>query len=137
MIHHTTLRVQFRDLDSYAHVNHAVYVTWFEIARTDALRDLGIALVGPDAPAARFVVTELDVRYRRPAMAEDVVRIDTSIAELRGASTRWRQLVWRPNEAHDELLVEATVRVGIVGPDGRPMAMPPELRGVLAQLAES
>ena len=137
MIHHTTLRVQFRDLDSYAHVNHAVYVTWFEVARTNALRDLGIALVGPEAPAAQFVVTELDVRYRRAAVAEDVVRIDTSIAELRGASTRWRQSVWRPNGDRDELLVEAMVRVGIVGPDGRPMAIPAQLRAALAQLVES
>jgi len=129
------LRVQFRDLDAYAHVNHAVYVTWFEVARTDALRELGIALVGPDALGLQFVVSELDVQYRRPAVAEDVVRIETCLSELRGASTRWHQEVWRPGEQGDELLAAGDVRVGIVGPDGRPTRIPPDLRAALERLS--
>lgn len=131
MEHFTTLRVQFRDLDPYAHVNHAVYVTWFEVARTEALRDRGILLAGPDAAAFQFVVTELEVRYRKPALADDLVRVGSAITELRGASSRWRHQVWRG----DDLLVDGAVRIGLVGPDGRPTRMPDDLRATLDTLA--
>jgi acyl-CoA thioester hydrolase len=127
---HTTLRVQFRDLDPYAHVNHAVYVTWFEIARTDALRARGMVLAGTGALAVQFVVTELEVRYRLPAVAEDVVRVDTWISELRGASTRWRHEIWR----NDDLLVDGSVRVAVVGADGRPARISADLRAALSGL---
>jgi acyl-CoA thioester hydrolase len=133
MGHFTGLRVQFRDLDPYAHVNHAVYVTWFENARTEALRDHGIHLAGPHAAGYQFVVSEIEVRYRRPAMAEDLLRIESAITEIRGASSRWRQRVWRG----PDLLAEARVRVGLVGPDGRVARMPDAMRAELAGLLEA
>jgi len=129
----TTLRVGFRELDPYAHVNHAVYVTWFEIARTEALRNHGILLAGPHAAGFQFVVSELEVRYRKAAVADDLVRIESVIVELRGASSRWRHRVWRD----DELLVEGMVRVGLVGPGGRVARMPDAMRSQLAALVES
>ena len=133
MGHFINLRVQFRDLDPYAHVNHAVYVTWFEVARTEALRDHGLLLAGPHASGFQFVVTELEVRYRRPAIADDLVRIETSIVELRGASSRWRHRVRRDND----LLVEGIVRVGLIGADGRPARMPDDLRDQLTPLCDT
>lgn len=132
MEHATSIRVQFRDLDPYAHVNHAVYVTWFEIARTEALRDRGILLAGPHASGLQFLVTELEVRYRRPARADDLVQVTSAIVELRGASSRWRHRVWR----RDELLVEGSVRVGLIGVDGHPARMPTDLRATLATLLD-
>jgi acyl-CoA thioester hydrolase len=123
-------RVQFRDLDPYAHVNHAVYVTWFEIARTEALRDMGILLAGPHASGYQFVITEMAIRYRGAAVADDLVSIETAIVEIRGASTRWRQKVWRD----DVVLVEGDLRVGLLGPNQRPARMPETMRGQLDAL---
>jgi len=133
MGHFTNLRVQFRDLDPYAHVNHAVYVTWFEMSRTEALREHGLLLAGPRASGFQFVVTELEVRYRQPAVADDLVRVEATIAELRGASSRWRHRVWRG----DEVLVEGRVRVGLIGADGRPTRMPEDLRRQLVPLCDT
>jgi len=130
MTHLTTIRVQFRDLDPYAHVNHAVYVTWFEVARTEALRDRGVLLAGPHAVPYQFLVTELEARYRKPAVADDLVRVGSTVLEVRGASTRWRHEVWRD----DDLLVDATVRIGLVGLDGRPTRITDDLRTLLVTL---
>ena len=138
MIHHTTLRVQFRDLDSYAHVNHAVYVTWFEIARTDALRDLGIALVGPEAAAAA-VRGHGAGRALPPTGGGGGRRAHRHLASPSCAAHRrgGDSSCGARTTARDELLVEANVRVGIVGPDGRPMAIPAELRYALRGSSES
>lgn len=130
MVHLTAIRVQFRDLDPYAHVNHSVYVTWFEIGRTEALRDNGILLAGPHAIGYQFVVSEIEIRYRRPALADDLVHIESAIVELRGASSRWQQRVLRG----DEVLADGMVRIGLVGPDGRVARMPDDMRAQLAPL---
>lgn len=130
MVHLTPIRVHFRDLDPYAHVNHSVYVTWFEIGRTEALRDNGILLAGPHAIGYQFVVSEIEIRYRKPALADDLVHIESAIVELRGASSRWQQRVLRG----DEVLADGTVRIGLVGPDGRVARMPDDMRAQLAPL---
>lgn len=130
MRHLTPIRVHFRDLDPYAHVNHSVYVTWFEIGRTEALRDNGILLAGPHAIGYQFVVSEIELRYRKPALADDLVHIESAIVELRGASSRWQQRVLRG----DEVLADGMVRIGLVGPDGRVARMPDDMRAQLAPL---
>ncbi|CAB4789066.1 MAG: YbgC/FadM family acyl-CoA thioesterase [Actinobacteria bacterium] len=130
MVHLTPIRVHFRDLDPYAHVNHSVYVTWFEIGRTEALRDNGILLAGPRASGYQFVVSELEIRYRKPALADEIVHIESSIVELRGASSRWQQRVLRG----DELLADGIVRIGLVGPDGKVARMPDDMSARLRPL---
>ena len=130
MVHLTPIRVHFRDLDPYAHVNHSVYVTWFEIGRTEALRDNGILLAGPHAIGYQFVVSEIEIRYRKPALADDLVHIESAIVELRGASSRWQQRVLRGNE----VLADGMVRIGLVGPDGRVARMPDDMRAQLTPL---
>ena len=130
MRHLTPIRVHFRDLDPYAHVNHSVYVTWFEIGRTEALRDNGILLAGPHAIGYQFVVSELEIRYRKAALADDLVHVESSIVELRGASSRWQQRVLRDGD----VLADGMVRIGLVGPDGRVVRMPEDMRTQLKPL---
>jgi len=133
MAHLWPIRVAFRDLDAYAHVNHSVYVTWFEIGRTEALRDNGILLAGPHSSGYQFVVSEIEIRYRKPALADEIVHVESAIVELRGASSRWRQRVLRG----DEVLAEGQVRIGLVGPDGRVARMPDDMRSQLEPLLAS
>ena len=130
MRHLTPIRVHFRDLDPYAHVNHSVYVTWFEIGRTEALRDNGILLAGPHAIGYQFVVSELEIRYRKAALADDLVHVESSIVELRGASSRWQQRVLRDGD----VLADGMVRIGLVGPDGKVARMPEDMRAQLEPL---
>jgi len=130
MAHLWPIRVAFRDLDAYAHVNHSVYVTWFEIGRTEALRDNGILLAGPHSSGYQFVVSEIEIRYRKPALADEIVHVESAIVELRGASSRWRQRVLRG----DVVLAEGQVRIGLVGPDGRVARMPDDMRSQLEPL---
>lgn len=128
MPHRTTLRVRFGELDPYRHVNHAVYVSWFEAARTEALDDAGLGLGGLQDRGIQLVVTSIDVTYRRPAVAGDECVVETEIVETRRASTVWRQRVLRG----DEELVTGLIRIGICDGAGRP-TRPPE--GLLDELA--
>jgi acyl-CoA thioester hydrolase len=74
--------VVWRDLDAYAHVNNAVYATYFENARLDFLESLTRGC-GEDF---RVILAEQTIRYRSQAKLHDRLLIETRIREVRNSS---------------------------------------------------
>lgn len=131
-IHRYAVRVYFEDTDLSGVVYHANYLRWFERARSDLLDLLGIdQRAAQEAGEGYYAVTEVHIRYRAPARLNDVVRIETCADELRSASCRLLQRAFRD----DMLLSEATVKVGFIGPDGRPRRQPAAWRAAFATIS--
>jgi YbgC/YbaW family acyl-CoA thioester hydrolase len=127
MAHRTTIAVRFAELDPYRHVNHAVYLTYFEVARTEALASVDLGLDDVAVAGYQFVVIELQVKFRRAAVAGDVLTVDTEISEIGRASTRWSQNILRPttNDPQDgELMVSTDLKVGVTDRRGKPTRPP-------------
>ena len=118
MTHH---RVRFHELDPYDHVNHAMYVTYFEIGRVDALDELGIGLDVLKAQGFQFVVTRIDVRFKKAATAGDDLGIETGVAKFARAFTIWGQNIRRG----DDLIATAEVTVGVTDREGKPVRPEP------------
>ncbi len=76
-----------------------------------------------------YAVSELALRYLRPARLDDDILIETRCTEMGAASCRMAQRALRGNE----LLTEATLRVGFVAPDGRPRRQPAAWRTAFAK----
>ncbi len=131
MAHLSTIDVRFSELDPYGHVNHAVYVSYFEVARTEALALCQLPIDQIAERGHQLVVTGIEVRYRKAATAGDRLTVETSIAELRRASSVWNQRILRG----DEVMVTATVTIGITDTTGKPCKPPdwlfPALRPLL------
>ncbi len=123
MPHVTTINVRFAELDPYAHVNHAVYVTYFEVARSEALADAGVPLDEMARRGFQIVVVDLAVRYRRAAEAGDTLTVESEIVEVGRASTRWAQRILRG----DDVMVTAELKAGVTDSNGRPTKPPPWL----------
>ena len=119
----TSLRVRFYELDPYAHVNHAAYVQYFEVARIELLETVGMGLAELKEQGFHLVVTELRTRFLRSAGSGDVLSIETEVAEMRRASTRWRQRILRDGE----LLAEQEIVVAATTTSGRPTRVPERL----------
>ena len=132
MPHLTTLDVRFSELDPYGHVNHAVYVSYFEVARTEALAHCEIPLETLVERGYQIVVTTIEVRYLRSAGSSDRLTIETSLSELRRASTVWQQRILRG----DEVLVTATVTAAVTKGGGKPVKPPPWLFPALQPLLD-
>ncbi|MFA6218987.1 MAG: YbgC/FadM family acyl-CoA thioesterase [Erythrobacter sp.] len=132
--HLYAVRVYYEDTDLSGITYHANYLRWFERARSDLLRRLGIdQRAAIESGGGAYAVSELSLKYLRPARLDDDVLIDTRCAELRAASCRMHQKAWRVGGAEDELLAEAHLRVGFVSPEGRPIRQPDEWRAAFAQ----
>ncbi len=70
-------RVRYRECDPMGVVYHAHYLDYFEAARTEALRDLGIAYRDMEDRGIIMPVVNLDVQYKRPARYDDLLDIVT------------------------------------------------------------
>jgi acyl-CoA thioester hydrolase len=131
--HYFPVRVYYEDTDLSGVVYHANYLKWFERARSDFLRLLGIdQRAVQEAGEGTYAVAELTIRYFAPARLDDAVTVESRAVELRAASCRLHQRAFRG----DELLSEAHMRVGFVGADGRPRRQPDAWRAAFATLME-
>ena len=120
-LHLFPVRVYYEDTDLTGIVYHANYLRWFERARSDMLRLLGIdQRAAVEAGDGHYAVAELHIRYLAPARLDDALVIASEATELRSASVRLHQQALRDGN----LLAEAAVRVGFISPDGRPRRQP-------------
>jgi acyl-CoA thioester hydrolase len=121
-LHRFPVRVYYEDTDAGGVVYHSNYLRWFERARTEVLRLLGIVQSGTDEGI--YAVADLSIRYAAPARLDDAVTIETRALEIGAASVRMSQQALRGKQ----LLAEATIRIGFLGADGRPRRQPAEWR---------
>lgn len=68
-------RVNYSETDQMGLVYHANYVVWLDMARTEHLRETGVTYKDMEAQGVYLAVTDLRVRYRRPARYDDLIRV--------------------------------------------------------------
>jgi len=123
----TDLGVRFHELDAYGHVNHGVYLNYFEQARVELLDDIGFGLKVLEERGIQLVVVEVTIRYLAPAELGDRLVIETELVQLRRATGIWEQRLLRG----DDLLSTARVRSAATNREGRPIRPPADLSAAL------
>src|SRR5260221_14746862 len=92
------LRVRFCDTDLMGIVHHANYFAYFEAGRVEWLRRRGVAYAAWAGRGVHLPVIEASIRYRIPARFDDLVDVETTLAELRAASLRFDYRILRDAE---------------------------------------
>ena len=131
-VHALPLRVYAADTDASGIVHHAQYLRYAERARTEMLRDHGIALdTIADVAAGYWIVRRAMVAWRAPARLDDLLIVESRVAAVRGASIDMGQRVTRDGA----VLVEMDLSVAYVSARGRPVRVPSGWRAALDGLA--
>ena len=121
----TPIEVRFRDLDALGHVNNAVYLTYFEVARSAYF----IAVSGRPYRVEDFaiVIAEASCRYRSPAFYGERLSAEVATTNLRSRSF---ELAYRIlTEDNGRLVAEGhTVQVAYDHQTRRTTVLPPEFR---------
>ena len=73
--------IRFNDMDSYGHVNNAIYFQLFEQARMASLARINL-LLDPDDPGIGAILAETRCRYRRPVRFPDTVTVGAYVDEI-------------------------------------------------------
>ncbi len=111
------LRVYWEDTDAGGIVFYANYLKFFERARTEWLRSLGVQQHAlRQQTGGMFVVSETQVKYHRPAVLDDQLCVTASLSQSGRASLVIGQQAWRLNPLgeREHLLCEGQIRIGWV-----------------------
>jgi acyl-CoA thioester hydrolase len=119
------LETRYSDYDLRGHVNNAVYLTYFEMARHHAW----VALTSSTDDFS-FIMFEAQVRYVSQAKWGDALAVEITVTEMRTKSWVW---AYRIVDARDERLVAEgrTVQVMFDYDTQRTMAIPDDIRAAL------
>jgi len=135
-LHTCAIEVRSYELDSFGHVNHAVYLNYFEHARFETLRAGGFSPATLDQRGEGVHVVRVEVDYRRELRLGESLQVATGVREFRNSSMTLVQVAFRAG-ARDHVFAEATVVAVWIGPDGRPMRIPGDVRAALDQVPSS
>ena len=78
----TQLRVRYAETDQMGVVYHSNYFPWFETARAESIRQLGFTYADMEKMGIIMPVIEVQCRYFRPAVYDDLLRIKVILKEL-------------------------------------------------------
>ncbi len=109
------LRIYWEDTDAGGIVFYANYLKFFERARTEWLRSLGIEQHSlREQTGGMFIVSETQVRYLQPARLDDELIVTAELADKGRASMVIRQQAFLKSADTHRLLAEASIRIGWV-----------------------
>lgn len=95
---HATVVVRYAETDMMGVVYHANYFPWFEVARTQLLREQGFPYRQLEAEGYRIPVLEVSAKYFRPAVYDDTLTVQATIREKPSVRIRIQYEVRRGDE---------------------------------------
>jgi acyl-CoA thioester hydrolase len=124
----TELRVIYGDTDQMGVVYYANYLRFMEAGRNEFIRSHGLRYRDfEERFALRLPVADAAVSYKLPARYDDVIAVETSLAELKRVSVRFTYRIVRG----EELLATGETVHACVDLDGRIRRLPAELVALL------
>lgn len=124
-----TIRVYYEDTDAGGIVFYANYLKYFERARTEWLRYLGINQSNMSQTEQQlFVVKKTEIEYIKSAKLDDLLDIHSKITHIGGASVHFAQEAWHNG---DKLCQSTVVVVSVNASTMRATKLSPNLRSIL------
>ena len=123
----TSYRVIYGDCDSMTIVYYANYLRFFEIGRTEFLRDSGVTYREVEEREFFLPVTETKLNYIKSARYDDLLKIETTVGFVRRASTRFDYDIY----SKEELIVHGYTVHACLDRDSRVVRFPDMLINLL------
>ena len=118
----TTLRVRYAETDQMGFVYYGQYASYLEVGRVEALRSLGIRYSSLEESGILMPVTDLHIRYKKPARYDELLLIETRIETLPQSRIVFHYSIY--NESMELLNTAETELVFIRSSDNKPMRVP-------------
>jgi acyl-CoA thioester hydrolase len=125
---HTTIHVhaipiipRYVETDRGGVVHHSVFPIWFEMGRTELLRANGIVYKDLEEAGVYFVVAEMNVKYRRPAMYDERLQLETTCSRVTAGKV---EHTYRLLRSDGVLLAEGWTVLACIGSDKKVRRIP-------------
>ena len=130
----TTLRVRYAETDQMGVAYHGNYFAWFDVGRTEFLRELGFDYKTLEREDGCYiVVADVSCRYKAPARYDDLLRVRTELRAARGPVLRFGYRLVR--EADGALLAEGETAHLVTDAEMKVRTLPDKYLRALAEAA--
>ncbi len=123
------IRVRYPEVDSMGVAHHSHHFVWFEIGRTEWMRERGLPYARVEREGTFLPVIEAECAYRAPVRYDELVSVRTRLSEAGAARVTFTYRVER--EGDGALLATGSTTHAAVDGAGRPRRLPAALRELL------
>ncbi|WP_256006684.1 MULTISPECIES: acyl-CoA thioesterase [Pedobacter] len=121
--HSTKIRVRYGETDQMGYVYYGNYAEFYEVARVEMLRSLGMDYASMEREGVMMPVLEMNCKYIKPARYDQEITIVTTVEELPGVRIRFKYELF--NESEELIHIGHTTLVFVDMEKNKP-CMPPE-----------
>ncbi len=119
-------RVRYAETDRMGISYYANYFIWFEAARTEYFRTIGLVYTEFEKKGIFLPVAEAQCRYAEPTSYDDIITVRTVVSQMRQSSIRFDYQVFK-NKGAKPVATGYTVHV-FSGENLKPIRIPDNLR---------
>lgn len=137
----TGLKVRYEETDAMSVVYYGKYFIYFEVARTEYLKNIGYNYAEIEKEGYYFVVAESNCVYSSPARYDDDLKIYARVEYIRNSSFKFIYRVIRESSAHganlpSEIAAGSTVLVCVSKSDFKPRRIPEHISAAVKSFEE-
>lgn len=128
--HTTQIRVRYSETDRMSYVYYGNYAQYFEVARVEALRNLGISYKElEERDGVMLPVLDYQIKFFKPGFYDELLSINTSIVKMPEARIYFEYEVY--NEKNELINKATTTLVFVNKSTGKPMPAPAHFLNLL------
>ncbi len=121
--HEVEIRVRYAETDQMAYVYYGNYATYFEVARVETFRKIGMSYKDLEEMDIGMPVLDYHIKYIRPAKYDDLLTIKVTIPEMPTLRIKFDYEVYNQN---GDLLSKASTRLAFINLKSGAVSPPPE-----------
>ena len=84
LVYENVIRVRYHETDQMGVVYHSNFLIWFEGARSEMMREIGLPYIEFEKAGVKIVVVKVYLEYKKPALYDDLVTIVTRLKSIKG-----------------------------------------------------
>ena len=128
LVSRSAVRVRYIETDQMGFAHHSNYFAWFEIGRTDFIRELGTSYARLEKEGLLLAIGEATVRYLQAARYDDVLEVRTWLERVQSRSVTFGYEVSRTDPEPRVRVATATMKLIALNGNGSPRTLPPDFR---------
>lgn len=123
MINKTEVRVRYADTDQMKFVYNGKYFEYFEVGRSEMMREVGLTYDEIEKQGYHMPVMEAKIEFKNAAFYDEVLIIESSVKELPKLKVRIEHKIY--SKERNVLIAEGYIELAFMRADTQKLTRPP------------
>ncbi len=124
LIHKTQIRVRYADTDQMQYVYNGKYIEYFEVGRTEMIREQNLTYKSIEANGYLMPVNSVFIKYKNPAFYDELLEVETRVEKLPDVRVHLDHTV--RTVKGNKIICEGYVELVFIQKDTKKVCRPPD-----------